>query len=330
MHTKSYLVTGGSGSIGANLANSLVVDGYRVRVLDDNSRGAPRRLSGIEKAIEFIPGDIRDSDAVARACRGVDAVCHLAFVNGTEFFYSKPELVLDVGVRGIVNVIDGCLAAGVRELILASSSEVYQTPPETPTPETIPLVISDPLNPRYSYGGGKIISELMALNYGRRYFDSVRVFRPHNVYGPDMGWEHVLPQFVMRMRKLVAETPRGTIAFPIQGSGEETRAFVYIDDAVDGIRTVMDRGGHLEIFNVGTENEARIADVARLVGSVFGREIEIIPGRLQPGSTLRRCPDISKLQALGFAPNVTLEAGLPRLANWYIENADLFPNLEQQ
>ncbi len=135
----------------------------------------------------------------------MDEVHHLAFVNGTEFFYSAPELVLDVGVKGMINVIDACRAEGVGKLILASSSEVYQTPPHVPTDETAPLVVPDPTNPRYSYGGGKIISELMAINYGRKFFERVLIFRPHNVYGPDMGWEHVVPQFAMRLKDMTRQ-----------------------------------------------------------------------------------------------------------------------------
>ena len=90
----------------------------------------------VEQDIEFIAGDIRDPAAVTRAVRGMDEVHHLAFVNGTEFFYSAPELVLDVGVKGMINVIDACRSAGVGSLVLASSSEVYQTPPQVPTDET--------------------------------------------------------------------------------------------------------------------------------------------------------------------------------------------------
>jgi len=158
MSGSRILVTGGSGFIGSALVKALLKDGNAVRVLDDNSRGAPRRLAEVQKDIEFIAGDIRDATVVRAAVRGVDEVHHLAFVNGTEFFYSAPELVLDVGVKGIVNVIDACRAAGVGRLVLASSSEVYQTPPQVPTDESAPLVVPDPANPRYSYGGGKIIS----------------------------------------------------------------------------------------------------------------------------------------------------------------------------
>ena len=152
-----------------------------------------------------------------QAAAGVDEIHHLAYVNGTEFFYSAPELVLDVGVRGMINVIDACRANSVGTLVLASSSEVYQTPPHTPTDETAPLVVPDPLNPRFSYGGGKIISELMAINYGRKDFERVLIFRPHNVYGPDMGFEHVIPQFCRRLQDAArAQTGR---AHPVRDPG---------------------------------------------------------------------------------------------------------------
>ena len=212
MSARRILVTGGSGFIGAGLVKALVHAGHRVRVLDDNSRGRPRRLTAVENDIEFIAGDVRDAAAVDKAARGMDEVHHLAFVNGTEFFYSQPDLVLDVGVRGIVNVIDACRAQNVGTLVLASSSEVYQTPPTVPTDESAPLSVPDPLNPRYSYGGGKLISELMAINFGRKYFERVLIFRPHNVYGPDMGFEHVIPQFALRLQRLAAAQATGALA----------------------------------------------------------------------------------------------------------------------
>src|SRR6476646_314528 len=146
------LVTGGSGFIGSGLVKALVRAGNQVRVLDDNSRGNARRLKEVAADIDFVAGDIRDAEAVAAAAAVMDEVHHLAFVNGTEFFYKAPDLVLDVGVRGMINVIDACRRHSIGTLLLASSSEVYQTPPKIPTAETAPLTVPDPLNPRYSYG----------------------------------------------------------------------------------------------------------------------------------------------------------------------------------
>jgi nucleoside-diphosphate-sugar epimerase len=319
------LVTGGSGFIGSGLVQALVRAGHRVRVLDDNSRGSPRRLREVENDIEFIAGDIRDAATVATAARGMDEAHHLAFVNGTEFFYTMPELVLDVGVRGMLNVIDAARKNNVGTLVLASSSEVYQTPPKVPTDETAPLSIPDPLNPRYSYGGGKLISELMAINYGRKFFERVLIFRPHNVYGPDMGWEHVIPQFALRLKRLADAQGSGPLRFDIQGTGSETRSFCYIDDLVAGVLVMREKGAHLGIYHVGTMEEVSIADLARCVAKAAGREIDLVSGPLQTGGTQRRCPDISKLEKLGYKPRMPLDAGLKTTLAWYWNNAELAP-----
>jgi nucleoside-diphosphate-sugar epimerase len=319
---KTYLVTGGTGFIGSALVRRLVEAGHRVRVLDDNSRGAALKLGDAASAVELFTGDIRDPQAVKAAIRGASCVCHLAYVNGTEFFYSKPELVLEVAVKGMTNVLDACMEYGVRELVLASSSEVYQSPPVIPTPENVALSVPDVLNPRYSYGGGKVISELMLINYGRRFFDRAVIFRPHNVYGPDMGREHVIPQFAMRMADLVAGSSRVSevIDFPIQGTGLETRAFVYISDLVDGVLRILDRGEHLGIYHIGIDVETTIAELAHAVARCFAREIRVIPGELQLGGPLRRCPDITRMRALGYQPRIPLAEGLAATVDWYRRN----------
>ena len=319
------LVTGGSGFIGSGLVKALVKAGHSVRVLDDNSRGSPRRLAEVENNIEFITGDIRNAAIVEKAAQDMDEVHHLAFVNGTEFFYSQPDLVLDVGVRGMVNIIDACRKQGVGTLVLASSSEVYQTPPKIPTDESVPLTIPDPLNPRYSYGGGKLISELMAINFGRKYFDRVLIFRPHNVYGPDMGWEHVIPQFALRLDAAIKKQRFGKLPFEIQGTGKETRSFCFIDDLIAGVMLMREKGEHLEIYHVGSTEEVTIAELARRIAVVAGREIDLIPGKPAPGGTTRRCPDISKLARLGYKPRVPLNDGLMPTLAWYRHNVELAP-----
>ena len=320
MIKKTYLVTGGTGFIGSALVRSLVHAGHTVRVLDNNSRGTSGRLSGVSSEIEIIEADIRNYDAVSRAARGVDSVLHLAYVNGTEFFYSKPELVIDIAVRGMLNVIDACRDNEVREMVLASSSEAYQTPPTIPTSENVPLIVPDIMNPRYSYGGGKLACELMAINYGRSGFDRMTIFRPHNVYGPDMGWEHVLPQFVVRAVKAIENTPIGPVDFPIQGDGSQTRAFVHIDDFISGLLCQIEHGKHLNVYHIGNPEEVTIREVVREVFNLLDREPQIIFGPLQPGSTQRRCPDISKIRSLGYCPIIDFSDGLPDLLNWYVRS----------
>src|SRR5208282_28499 len=169
-----YLVTGGSGFLGANLAKALVDRGERVRVFDNNFRGSRAKLGAYIERVEFVEGDVRDRDAVEKAVRGVEILCHLAFINGTRYFYEMPREVLDVGVRGTMNFLEAAIAGGVNDFIFASSSEVC------PTPETVPMSIPDPLNPRYSYGGAKLIGEILCFNYGRDRFRRTVVFRPHN------------------------------------------------------------------------------------------------------------------------------------------------------
>jgi nucleoside-diphosphate-sugar epimerase len=142
-----------------------------------------------------------------------------------------------------------------------------------------------------------------------------------------MGWEHVLPQFVLRMRELV-KSPGTPLPFPIQGDGRHTRAFVFIDDFVDGTMIMMEKGEHMGIYHIGTQEEISMADVATLVGTFYDREINLMPGPEAAGGTLRRCPDISKLRALGYEPKISIKKGLPILAKWYDEMADNAPHSE--
>lgn len=319
MNRKLYCVTGGSGFIGTALVKRLVASGYRVRVLDNSFRSSKARLAGIINSIEFVEGSVCDEQTVVEFVEGGSVVIHLAAINGTENFYKHPELVLDVGVRGILNVMTACKKHKIPDLLVASSSEAYQTPDKVPTDEAVALSIPDVLNPRYSYGGSKILTELVAINYGRTDLNRVMVFRPHNVYGPDMGFEHVLPQFIIRALKTIEQYPEGAVPFQIHGDGSETRAFTYVDDMIDGIMLLLDKGKHLNIYHVGNPEELAISDIAQRVMRYFGRDVELIKGELTQGSTKRRCPDISKMKILGFVPKISFDRGLPYIADWYAD-----------
>jgi nucleoside-diphosphate-sugar epimerase len=319
---KRVVVTGGGGFIGAYLVKRLVADGWDVAVVDTMVRGDASRFASVADAVELFTCDVRDQDALERAFKGAEVVMHLAAINGTENFYKRPELVLDVGLRGALAVVDAGRAVGVPDLVVASTAEVYQTPAVMPTPETIPLMLPDSLNPRYSYGGSKIVSELIAFNYGQDHYRQVQVFRPHNVFGPNMGWKHVEPQFIMRA--LAAQAP-GDGTFPIQGDGTETRSFCYVDDCVEGILTMYKKGGHREIYHIGSDEEITIRDLAARIGKIVGVDLDIRPGELQQGGTPRRCPDISKMRALGWSPTVGLDEGLERTVAWYREHRNDVP-----
>lgn len=314
-------MTGGAGFIGAHLVTHLVRQGHQVRTLDNLFRGSRDNYQGLEKEIETIEGDIREPSVSERAVQGMDVVYHLAFINGTEYFYTKPDLVLDVGVRGTMNIIDACKKKGIGTFVYASSSEVYQTAPVIPTPETVPAMIPDVHNPRYSYGGAKLIGELLTLHSlpnsacGKRI-----IFRPHNIYGPAMGLKHVIPELMVKLKTASHDFTKKSVELPIQGDGKETRAFCYVEDAVNAIVISQEKGSDKEIYHVGTNEEVAIRDMILLMGQTLGLDIRLIPGELREGGTLRRCPDISKLQSLGYNPKTNLKDGLSKTVAWYKQN----------
>ncbi len=311
------LVTGGAGFIGSALVKRLLTRGYDVRVLDDYSRGVPRRLQDVSGKIEIISGDVRDADRVYAAVADVEIIFHLAAVNGTENFYQHPDRVLEVGVKGTINTMDAAIRHGCRRYLLASSSEVYQEPVSLPTHESERLIIPDVLNPRFSYSGSKIIGELLAVHYlMRRGVDAV-VFRPHNIYGPDMGREHVIPQFALRMAGLVGNNPSSPVPFPIQGDGSQVRAFCYIDDAVAAILLLAESGQSGEIYHIGVTQETTIARLASMMADTMGLKIRVVSGEKPAGGTNRRCPDVGRLQRLGFQPKTGLQEGLRKTCDWY-------------
>jgi UDP-glucose 4-epimerase len=180
-------------------------------------------------------------------------------------------------------------------------------------------MLPDSLNPRYSYGGSKIISELIAFNYGLEHFQKVQVFRPHNIYGPDMGWKHVVPQFIEKLSQAELNPHTGRHIMTLQGDGSETRAFCYVDDVVRGILTMYERGGHREVYHIGNDEEVSIAHLARALGETLGLEVELRTSEAAMGGTPRRCPDITKMRALGYEPRVSLREGLALTAPWYLE-----------
>ena len=321
-----YLVTGGAGFLGSNLVKRLVSAGHEVAVLDDLSRGKRSRLDGVN--CELVYGDVRSPDAVSIAMQGCDAVIHMAYLQGTQTFYAEPRQVLDVAVRGMLTVLDACQATGCADMMLVSSSEAYQVASVVPTPETIALTVPDVLNPRYSYGGGKIACELMALAWQRTgILDRLVIARPHNIYGPDMGWEHVIPEFCERMGKLDRAQPEGTIPFPVQGTGQETRAFCFVSDCIDQLETLARPDTESGIYHVGTMDEWRIEDVAGLVAWNYGRQIKLMPGKLPQGSPPRRLPDTAKIRELmgghygSELPScVSFREGLVKTVTWYRAN----------
>jgi nucleoside-diphosphate-sugar epimerase len=314
---KNYLVTGGTGFIGSSIVKKLLSLKKNVFVFDNNQRGNVNRLAGLGSKLKFIKGDIRIFKDLNKIPKNIDCILHLAYVNGTENFYTKPYEVLDIGVKGMINILDFAIKNSVKNFVLFSSSEVYQNPKKIPTPEKVEMVIPNVMNPRYCYGGGKIISELMAVNYGKKYFKRLLVIRPHNVYGPDMGNHHVIPHIVS---KLIFKIKQHNLNLKIQGTGKETRSFIYIDDFVDAFLAILNKGKHLEIYNIGNNDEIKISSLVKIIANKIGINIKINVGKLMPGSPLRRCPSIIKIKKLGYKQKINLSEGLDKVIDWYQSN----------
>lgn len=309
------LVTGGAGFLGAALCRELVRSGHPVRAFDDMSRGDARRLDGQD--VTLIRGDVRDAGALAAAARGCATIWHLAAINGTRSFYEEPDRVLDVGVRGALHAVDAAIAAGARRFVFVSSSEVYATPLRVPTPEDERLAVPDVTNPRFSYGGSKIAGELIALHLAARRGLEVVVVRPHNVYGPDMGDEHVVPQLIERILRLARDTD-GVIGLPIEGDGSQSRAFCYVDDAARGLRIAGERGAPGSLHHLGVDVETTVGELAEIIARAAGVRVRLVPGPLPEGGTPRRCPSVERLAALGFRAEIPLEEGVARTLAWHV------------
>ena len=205
----------------------------------------------------------------------------------------------------MLNVADAAKDHKVKEIILVSSSETYQTPLVIPTPETVPLVIPDILNPRYSYGGAKIASELILVDYCSSFLDNWRIIRPHNVYGPNMGEEHVVPALIKKIR-LSDEH------LEVQGNGKQVRSFCFIDDFIAAFRIVMSDSQKNQIYHLGTNEEVTILELAQLLIELMEKKLVLKFGKANEGETLRRCPDISKILEMGFVPRTQLRDGLQK------------------
>jgi len=323
MKNSKVLVTGGLGFVGSFLSKRLVDLGYSVRVFDNSSRGSLEKISGYEKDLEIIEGDMRDAQSVAEAVKGVEIVYHLGAVNGTRFFYEEPEKVLEVNVKGVINTLEASMKAGVRRFIFSSSSEIYNEPEHIPTPETERAMIPDITNPRFSYAGSKLIGELFCMNYARKSAIEPVIIRYHNIYGPHMAYDHVIPEIFLKIKKASDDFQKKQVEIELQGTGEETRAFCYVDDAVEGTIIASQKAAKSDIVHIGTDKEIKIKDLVSQIGNVLGVRVNTKITALRAGSTPRRCPDISKLKKMGYQPKIDLNEGLKRTLEWYKQNTKL-------
>jgi nucleoside-diphosphate-sugar epimerase len=304
---KKYLITGGLGFLGKAITKNLIEQNNSVIIVDNQFRHKDvKKLNYNNCKIYNI--DIRNKTLLSKVAKNVDAVIHLAAINGTNYFYEQPLLVLEVALKGIMNILEICEKKKIPEFFLASSSEVYHNAPYIPADEKVPLTIPDPMNPRYTYSAGKIISEIMLLN--TNFFERFIIFRPHNIYGPNMGFNHVIPEIIMKLMNAKNN-------LVIQGSGNHTRSFCYIDDFVRGFNILLKKGKNKNIYNIGTQDEIKIIKLINKLIKISNKKLLIKKTKEKSGNPSRRCPDISKIRKLGFNPTIDLDAGLKKTLQWY-------------
>ncbi len=319
---KKILITGGAGFIGSYLANRLVdMDNHHIDIVDNQLRGDYSRL---DHRINIYNLDLTDYNQLKKLPKDYDWIFHLAAVNGTDNFYNIHSKVFEVGVKSCLNIYDYFKYSN-SSIIVASSAEVYQSPKIIPTDENVPLIVPNVKNPRYSYGGSKIFSELLVMNYGLDFFKKAIIFRPHNIYGPNMGYKHVIPQLINKIKKSIKNNDN---FIELIGDGSETRAFCYIDDLIDGLVLLMHNGLDKEIYHIGNDDEITIKEVANKITDLMNNKIKIKEGSQSHfGGTMRRCPNISKMKELGYSPKVSIDKGLEKSIIWYIQNENKSKNI---
>lgn len=315
----NILVTGGSGFIGSNLVKFLINKKKSVSVLDNNFRGSLRNLKSVSNRLNFIKGDLRNEKVLKKSLKNIDTVFHLAAINGTENFYKFPGNVLDVGINGTANLIKAVNKSKVKKFIFASSSEVYQKPEKIPTPETININFPNLNNPRYSYGISKLAGEMLVNFYLNKNVKKI-IFRPHNIYGPAMGHEHVIPQFIKKIALFSKNLSKKQIDLKIQGNGKETRSFCYIDDAIEQIFHCSKFGKDNNIYNIGKNKEISILDLIKNIENVMKIKIKVKPHKIKKGSVMRRCPDVNKINKFNNKIDTSLKDGLKKTIDWYLKD----------
>jgi len=199
MDYEKILVTGGVGFIGSNLCKKLSEFDKQVVIFDNGFRMGFLDFKN-ESHISLIKGDITNQEDWKKIPSDIDYVFHMGAINGTKFFYEIPEKVLEVNTLGTYNMLKWINNSRAKGFFFASSSEIYGIPKIFPTSETEEMMIPDPKNPRFSYSSSKMIGEILCINFAKKYGISYSIGRFHNVYGPRMGFEHVIPEFIKRMK----------------------------------------------------------------------------------------------------------------------------------
>lgn len=322
---KRILVTGGAGFIGFNIAKILAkVESQEITIIDDLSKGTidkPFNELLERKNVEFRQLDLAKEESWHCVSTDFDQIYHLAAVVGVRKVMAEPVDTLRVNVLSTLYLLEYVSKLKRKPKILfASSCENYASTvsiygAELPTPENIPLCIEDPFNPRWTYACSKILGEIACIQYSQRYGFDAAIVRYHNIYGPRMGTDHVIPHFILRMKEQ-QET------FDIFG-GDQYRTFCFVDDAAQMTINLMNtREANGKVVNVGDDhNHIRIDALARMLFEAKGIDPVIEEQGAPDGSVMDRKPDLRLLRELDCDVRPTpLAHGLKEALLWYDGN----------
>jgi len=302
---KKYLVTGGAGFIGSHLCERLLKNGHHVVCLDNFYNGNLNNIRGLfnHKNFFFIEADILDEDILEKAAIGCDHIFHLAAQIHIERSIIRPKETLEINLKGTNNALDICTRNKNISMTFASSAEVYGESEGEHTEKS-------PLKPQSPYASSKIAAEATCISYYHTYNTNVRVMRNFNTFGPrqkSSGYGSVISIF---SRRALDNKP-----LIVYGTGEQTRDYQYIKDAVDGyIKSEVIRAG--EIVNTGYGLDHKIIDIAKLIIEITNSKSSIVHAPARVGEVHKLQSNVDKIKALGHESKYSLESGLREYISW--------------
>lgn len=313
--SERYLVTGGAGFIGSNLAEALVNQGHQVRILDNFSTGKPENIAGFKDKVELIIGDIRYLNTVLEAMEGVDYVLHQAALPSVPRSIETPLESNDVNCNGTLNILYAAKKLGVKRVVAAASSSAYGDTPTLPKVETMKPM---PLSP---YAVNKLAGELYCSVFYKVYGLETVALRYFNIFGrrqdPNSYYSAVIPKFI---KMFLNEQPP-----TINGDGKQSRDFTYIDNVINANLLACkapDASGH--VFNIACGDRIDLNDLAAHLRELVGASVQPVHGPDRPGDVKHSLADISLARKLlGYEPQVTVHEGLKRTVDWFLKNKEM-------
>lgn len=305
-----YLITGGSGFIGAHLTESLLKDGHKVVVLDDFSTGPRSNLAAVadNPNLEIIEADLLNFSGLEYVASKCDTIFHLAAAVGVELVVHDPVRTIVTNVHGTERILKAAASTGKR-ILITSTSEVYGKSQEPRFSETDDLLIGPPANSRWSYACSKLLDEFFAMAYYRAGRLPVMLVRLFNTVGPRQTGRYgmVLPRFVSRA--LAGES------LLVYGDGAQTRCFCHVFDTIRALRGLSENNQAIgQVLNIGSDRQISILELAELVierlGSSSGIEFVPYDQAYESGfeDMRHRRPDTSAVNSMiGWKAEIDLE-----------------------